>query len=212
MLKSLRDTIIVTMDKAFEDEIVTESGIKFYKDTTYNAEWSTTCIGKVVSAPAIISKRPDLRGLSNEVNDGDTIFFSYMVVFDGDYRDRDTFYHENLFYHEGKMYWKVDYVHYLGKVVDGQIVPAQGFVFLEEIEPEPPKTMLILPDMVQKSKPKGKAKVTAVGKNKNGEPELSLEAGEIVRFNDRYACRYEVLGKKFIVMPQTYLMAKEVAA
>lgn len=213
MLKSLRDLIIVKIDKAFQDEIITEGGLKLYKDVHFDSEWSVTCVGTVVSAPSIISKRVDLRGLQNEVNDGDTIFFSYMVVADGDPRDRDSYHHENLFYHEGEYYWKVDYYHYLGKVVDGKIIPAQGYTFLEELEPEKEEKvgLIWMPDMVVKEKPKGKAKVIGVGKPKEGEPSLSISEGSIVRFNDRYACKYEVLGKKFIVMPSIYLLVKEAA-
>lgn len=93
--KSPVDRILVQVDKKFEDEIVTESGIKFYKDVSFNPEWNVTVTGKVVSAPSKISRTeigldgsfiPDRHRsrLHDEVKEGDELFFSYAVITDKD--------------------------------------------------------------------------------------------------------------------------------
>lgn len=210
-LKSPVDLIIVQLSKAFQDEITFESGVKLFKDVRFSPEWNTTVTGTVISVPNRLSKRHDLRGLSIEPKEGDEIIMSYMVVYDMDIRENDTPLHHNLFRHEGEYYWKVDYFHYLGRIVDGEIIPAQGYVFCEALEPEGEEKvgLIYVPDMKKKEVPKGKARVVSIGKPKNGEPGLSIEKGDIVRYSERYASKYEVHGKTYIVLNHNLVLATE---
>jgi co-chaperonin GroES (HSP10) len=210
MLTSPVDKVLVQLEKTFQDEIILESGVKLFKYTALTPEWDATCVGKVVSVPRRLSKRTELKGMGIEIASGDEVILSYMVVFDCDLRDRNTPIHHNLFFHEGQYYWKVDYFHILGYFKDGEMIPAAGYVFLEEIKEVRQPLMqngLWMPDMTVKERTKGKAKVIGVGKNKTQEPKLSVEKGDTVRFADRYACKYEVKGRQIIILPQQYLLA-----
>lgn len=97
------DRILVQVEQKYSDEIVTESGIKFYKDVSFNPAWNVTVTGKVVSVPAKLSQTeaaqdgsfvPDRfrSRLHAEVKEGDELFFSYAVIEDKDVKkDSDAF-------------------------------------------------------------------------------------------------------------------------
>lgn len=212
-MQSPKDHLFVSLDKAFQDEIITESGVSLYKDTSLNPEWHVTCVGKVISVPhRIDTSRRELKGRTMEAKVGDEVIFSYMCVFDLELRERDTPVHKNLFYHEGQWLWKLDYMYVLGFIRDGEIEAAQDYVFLKAIAPKGEQLMsngLWMPDMTSKQKPKGKAEVVSVGKPIEGNPTLSIQPGEIARYNDRYACKYEIKNKEYIVLHHNMILAKE---
>lgn len=209
MLKSPRNNILCKLDKAFEDTIVTQSGIKLYRDTHFKPEWNTTTTAEVVAAPHTLDSIPDFQGLTVEVKAGDEIIISYMVVGDMDLRDRDTPVHHNRFYFNGETYWKAAYYFYLGKVVGEKLIPAQGYIFCEQVDEQRPEKigLIWVPEMTQKEKPKGKAKVISVGKPLNGEADLGIEEGEIVKFNPGFAQKYEVKGRNIIILKQSQILA-----
>jgi co-chaperonin GroES (HSP10) len=75
---SAKNKIIVCFDKKYQDEIVTPSGITFFKDTSYSPEWNVTVTGRVVSVPHKIT----IPGMTEEVQVGDELAFSYWVIQD----------------------------------------------------------------------------------------------------------------------------------
>lgn len=203
---------IVQLDKAFQDEIVTPGGLKLYIDTRFSPEWNTTVTGKIVSVPGKISSdRLDLKGRTIEGEAGEEVIISYMVVFDGDHRENDTFLHNNLFYYNGEYYWKCDAFAVLGFIRDGKLIPAQGYVFVEALEEQKEERigLIWMPESYVKEQPKGRGRVIGVGKNKTHEPRLSIEEGDIVRYPDRFAQKYEVSGRKFQILDQNKILAKE---
>lgn len=205
------DNYIIRMDKAFQDEITTPGGLKLYMDTYYSPEWNTTVTGNIVSVPRRLTSRPDLRGRTIEGCAGEEMIFSYMVVYDMESRDNDTPIHNNLFYHGGEYFWKVDAFQVLGFIRNGELCPAQGYVFLEAMQPEtPPKSGLIwLPESTVKEAPKGRGRVIGVGANKSTDPKLSIAAGDVVRYAEKFACRYTVKGREIIILDQAKVLAKE---
>jgi co-chaperonin GroES (HSP10) len=84
----IENNILVKLDKSFQDEIVTDSGIKFFTDTTFNPEWNVSISGVVVSVPhkltegngGVHSLIPERPNISQIVKAGDEIIFSYTVV------------------------------------------------------------------------------------------------------------------------------------
>jgi hypothetical protein len=74
------NSVFLSLDKALNDEILLEGGLKLYLDGNFNPEWNATVTGKVAGIP----KHPT--GLCAEVCSkikvGDEIAFSYRVVSD----------------------------------------------------------------------------------------------------------------------------------
>lgn len=205
------DNYIIKLDKAFQDEITTPGGLKLYMDTHYSPEWNTTVTGTIVSLPNRLSKRPELRGKVIEGAEGEEVIISYMVVYDMEQRENDTPVHNNLFYYNGEYYWKCDTFAVLGFIRGEQLIPAQGYVFLEAVEePKEERIGLIwMPESTVKEQPKGKGKVIGVGANKTTDPKLGIQEGDVVRFADKFAQKYEVRGRKFLILDQSKILAKE---
>jgi co-chaperonin GroES (HSP10) len=101
----IQNNILVELPKAFQDELVSDGGLRFYKDTTFRPEWSTTIKGTVASAPIkltigdgrVHSFSPERPNIKPIVKKGDKIIFSYLVVMNrtqtdniGDIFERET--------------------------------------------------------------------------------------------------------------------------
>ncbi len=200
--------LIVEIDKAYEDEIVFPSGVKLFKDTQEAPEWNTTCTGCVVATPTYVrkyndngSEKPEYRGLLLDAKDGDVVIFDYTVIEDKELRERDTPLHNNRFFINGNWLWKVDYMHVLGYVRNGEPVPSSKYVFLKDaVKTEEMAGSFYLPEMAKRTKRGNRAEVIAGA---------GLEAGTVIVYNDRYAQRYTVKGKEIIVLPREYLAAIE---
>lgn len=84
----IQNYILVELPKKFQDEIIADGGTKFYKDTTLRPEWNVSISGIVASVPKKLTigdgkahsfypERPDI---AQNVQAGDEIIFSYLVV------------------------------------------------------------------------------------------------------------------------------------
>lgn len=86
--RCLQNNILVELPKAFQDELISTNGMKFYKDTTFRPEWNVTIQGRVISTPLKITQGdgnihsldPDRPRIRPIVKAGDDLFFSYTVV------------------------------------------------------------------------------------------------------------------------------------
>jgi hypothetical protein len=84
----LQNNILVELPKAFQDELITSNGMKFYQDTTFRPEWNVTLQGKVISVPKKITQGdgdihsfdPDRPRIRPIIKERDDIVFSYTVV------------------------------------------------------------------------------------------------------------------------------------
>lgn len=96
--KSPLNNIIVEISEKHKEEIQTESGIKFFQDTTYRPEWHVTITGKVVSVPDKLNGAgwTTRANIKPEVQVGDELIFSYLVIFDLAHTDdRDEVFYED---------------------------------------------------------------------------------------------------------------------
>ena len=84
----IQNYILVELLKAFQDEIISDGGIKFYHDVTFRPEWNVTVSGIVASVPLRLtigdgqyhSLDPERESIIQKVQPGDEIIFSYLVV------------------------------------------------------------------------------------------------------------------------------------
>jgi hypothetical protein len=82
--------VILRIDKAFQDELVTDSGIKFYIDPSYKKEWQVSVTATVEAIPEKIL--PQERKIAANLTVGDEVAISYMVVADLSFAgDQDRF-------------------------------------------------------------------------------------------------------------------------
>lgn len=198
--------------QAFDDLVKTESGVKLYKDISYNPEWSTTVSAAALSTPAQVRQTNlDNEGIHAFVKQGDEVLFRYLVIMQRT-EDADGFRYENQHLIDGEMYWKVDYSMILGVLRDGQLIPAPGYLFAKQIDKHNSDKVsnLYIPEMSKSEVVKNRAVVQYVGAPKNGVNKLQIVEGDTVIFPDKMAEKYEINGEKFLVLRQEYVMAKAI--
>lgn len=76
--------VLLKVDKALNDEIITDGGLKLYLDPTYKKEQNVAVTATVCDLPKKVSKK-EQRFLS-KVNIGDEVAMSYQVVADLEFK------------------------------------------------------------------------------------------------------------------------------
>lgn len=139
-MRPLFNKIFVQIEKKFQDEIVTDSGITFYKDTSFNPEENSTVSGIVVGIPTVVDKNNVTPEFKHNVLVGDKLYFNFNVVLDSD----------NLIIHDDQEYWTVDYWNAIALVRDGQVIPVGDYILIDPIQEEVTSSLLIIPDAYKK--------------------------------------------------------------
>jgi co-chaperonin GroES (HSP10) len=132
--------IFVQIEKKFQDEIETESGIKFFKDTTWKLEENSTTCGTVTAIPMHVDRVHIDADFQHNVQVGDKLYFNFNVVLDPD----------NRIEHEGEEYWIVDYWNAIALVRNGEVLPVGSYILIDPIEEEVTSELLIIPELAQK--------------------------------------------------------------
>jgi co-chaperonin GroES (HSP10) len=132
--------IFVQIDKKFRDEVSTDSGIVFYKDTSYALEDNSTTFGTVVAIPVNVDKNLVDKDFVHNVQVGDKLYFNFNVVLDSD----------NLIEHEGQEYWIVDYWNAICIVRDGVVIPTGSYILISPVEEEIKSDLIVIPDIAKK--------------------------------------------------------------
>jgi len=110
--------VLVSIPQAFEEEIVTESGFRFYKDPSYQKEWNATVTGTVAIMSDLVSE--ESKPIFNELDLGVECCFDYKVVADFDYVSDEKHFHEVT--PEGSIHLR-KYVNKLGEWLNVRSVP-----------------------------------------------------------------------------------------
>lgn len=199
-MRVLRDFCLIKIDKKYQDEIKTKSGVKLYQDTTFRPEWHVTTEGEVVAIPERISDQYfETKGIVPDVQVGDKIYFNYLVIGEAnEVRVGET------------IYYKVDYPAIYAYKRDGVMNMISGWSFIEPyVENKEEKIgSIILPEYMQIETHKDMGTIFKIGKPLKHEPDLNLKDGDVVLFRKIGAAEYEVEGKKVYAMKQDCIMAK----
>lgn len=75
--------VLLKLSKPLQDEIVTDSGLKFYLDPTYNKNWQATVTATIAALPTKVN--PKHKAIADNLKVGDEVCISYMVVSDLDF-------------------------------------------------------------------------------------------------------------------------------
>jgi len=82
--------VLLQTSKAFNDEIIADSGIKLYLAEGYNKEWNVAVTATVAKLPIKINSKE--RRIVDNISEGDEVAMSYQVVSDLEYKgDGDRF-------------------------------------------------------------------------------------------------------------------------
>jgi len=177
---------IVKIEKRFNDEIKTESGITLYKDTSFKPEENSTIEGVVVSAPDSINGVSD--GFCWDVKEGDKLYFHYGVTID----------ESNSFTENGETFWNIEPYNAIARVRDGRLKPVGHYILVRPSEKKKPESsILFIPDSAAKEDNTG----TVVASNDDEMPE-----GSVVVFEERGKFWNFIEGEKLYCMNNSNVM------
>lgn len=137
--------IFVSIESRFNEEIVTDNGLKLYMDSSFNPEENSTTVGIVAGIPSKHDTKNFLPDFQFNVKHGDKLYFNFNITIDP----------ANCVEIDGDEYWMVDYFDAIALVRDGQIHPVGSYLLVEPIEEEI-ETALIVPEIVNKEGNRGK--------------------------------------------------------
>lgn len=72
--------VLLSVEKALQDELITDSGLKFYLDPTYSKEWNASVTATIAKLPIRLS--PADKKIADQLREGDEVGISYQVVAD----------------------------------------------------------------------------------------------------------------------------------
>ncbi len=108
------NTVLVSIEKEFNDTITAPEGMEFFQDTTYRPEHHTTIHGIIIAVPLEFKMQGHW-----DVKVGDKIYFNYMVVLQPENR-------------LGK-YWIVEAALLIARVRAGELKPLGNHILLRPI-------------------------------------------------------------------------------
>jgi co-chaperonin GroES (HSP10) len=76
--------VLISIDKALNDEIITEGGLKLYLDPSYDPSFHATVTGTVKGIPTNPTKED--KSIVSQLRIGDEIAFNYKVVINREYK------------------------------------------------------------------------------------------------------------------------------
>lgn len=181
--------ILVQVEKRFEDEIKTDSGIVFYKDTSYDPEWNSRIFGTVVAPPVRVPQDQVSGDVFNaDVRAGDKLYFNYNVLIDDD----------NMIVEDGKEYWTVDFYLAIAVVRDGKVIPLGEHILIEPRYEELESSLIITDHITKKELNNGYVFAS-------NDPQIP--EGSLVEFEEKGKFKNKIEGKEVFVMYNNNILA-----
>jgi hypothetical protein len=76
--------VLLTIDKALQDELITDSGLKFYIDPSFRKEWQASVTATIEYLP--VKSGAKEREILSKINVGDEVAISYRTVADFEFK------------------------------------------------------------------------------------------------------------------------------
>lgn len=188
--------VFVSSDKRFNDEYALESGLKLYKDTSFDEEWSVVTKCVVESLPIKFIADVNNEGKECEVNPGDTVYVHYFTLL----------YKDDMVDIDKKEYYAVEYNKVFVKIINGAIQPVHGYCLIKvdtELTGEKTKGGIIIPDMLRKKKVDTYGELAFV----HNDYRFPAKKGDTVYFQKDFAYQSEIEGDDYYVIQSSELQA-----
>jgi len=186
--------IFVTADKIWDDEIVFDSGVKLFKDTTYEPEWHVHIHGYVATLPLEFRADKMNNGVPCDVQPGDKVYFHYFTLKED----------ENRVTVDGTDFFQVEYNQVFCKVIDDLIISTHGWCLIsieEEKKDSETEGGIIIPDMLKSRS------VDTYGTLLYRSGVFPAMPGDTVYFDKTYAFKNKIEGKEYYTIRHTDLVA-----
>ncbi len=163
--------------------------------------------GEVVSLPKSIIDRFDYEGYSTkDIQIGDTAIFAYSVIGDTSTTEDGKVNFKNRLWYGGQEYFLCNITNLYGVIRNGEIIMVNGWVMTTTFE----ESKIILSAGMKKTKGIVKAEVLNINYAKTNKKPISVNKGDTVLFNPLITQKYQIKDKKFVIINQSHILAKEV--
>lgn len=208
MIQTSYNRLVVQVDTQFNDELTFASGVKLYIETKFDPQEKVSLIGVIHSLPKTIKQMPGQEPMNlGGLKPGDRIMMRYDVLSTTrDQPDRDSVRYRNEFWVEGKKYWFCDIEKVFAVERDGRWVMMNDYIMVEPIEEDRGElfgSLIIRPEHHRIATFKGRGNVLA-----SGLP--WVDKGDTIYFNHAFAQEYELNNRKFYIIRERHLVAKDV--
>lgn len=199
---SPQNKLLLKADKLYYDEIITESGITFYQDTSFNPQEFAMMEFTVHSVPPLIIKRQDYEGFCELPSPGDRVLGRYDIVYA--YReqpDRASPIHKNIIRREGQEFWRADIMQIFAVKAGADWRMLNQYVLCDLVEER--RTIgevLILPEHLRTEIRRDKMRIRNIE-----HPEL--RPGDIIYTTPNAAQQYKIGKDEFYIIRQRHIQA-----
>lgn len=204
-MKPIKDHVWVEYPQTYKDE-ARHGNLVLWKDTSYKPEWNVIQHGTVVQ-PSQGSIMLENRGIIDETQIGDRIYFNYAIPEAGD-----EFYEEN-----GKRYMRVPLWAIYCAVREGRIIPIGSHVLTKAIYEEHEEVVVDgktirarvtngLVTGIDVTHDKRFTRIAHIGTPLKGGVDLGLKGGEKVMMESNCDNELEIEGHKYFVMKQENIL------
>lgn len=220
--------LLVEMDQDLYDGYRIEGGLKIYVNNTWEPGEFSMIEATVVGVPGRHGYGPEGNGFRIDMQPGDRVIMSYAVVFDYiEQPDQDTPRYKNLIQFEGRKYWKCALGHVFAYIRDGVTHMVNGWVMADPAYDEQPDydslrriesavsggnfdntEALTAALPILKERRKDQAVIRHIGRPLEGEPCLSVSAGDKVWADGRYIQTYKTETDEFLIFRQKAIIAQ----
>ena len=166
-------------------------------------------VGVVEGLPnKITTHLRDYEGFSTkDLEVGDTVIFSYKVIYDMLPIESTEPVYRNMMWYRGKEYFSADIRKIFAIIRGEEIIMINGYVMGTEVA----ESKIILPPSLKRIKQAAQTEILNIGMPKENATPLDVYKGDIVYFNPFVAQKYQINDKKFIIINQSHILGKNLA-
>ena len=165
-------------------------------------------VGTVESIPKSLPKLRDFEGFSTkDLQVGDTVIFSYKVIYDMLATETDDPKYKNRIWHNGKEFFAADIRKIFGIIRGDEIVMINGYVMLRPFQES--KIVLFAGSKIAKGTVK--CQIMYIGGSLKNEVPIDAKQGDWAYFNPMIATKYQINNKPFVIVTQTHILGVDSA-
>jgi hypothetical protein len=167
-------------------------------------------VGTVVSIPKrITTDKWGYQGYSTkDIQVEDKLIFSYTIVYNlEEVEFSDVPLYKNMFWYQGKEYWKVDIQQAFAVIRDNEIIMLNGYCMVEDMDVE---AKIYLPQYLQRIAKTGSGILSHIGNPLEHKEKITAKQGERIYYNPNLLQRYQIKDNKFGIIRQDQIFCAEV--
>jgi co-chaperonin GroES (HSP10) len=205
MIQSPENKIIVSVTSKYSKDFgLLAKRMALQDGTSIHLEDFVNIVGTVVSLPVSVSKDGHYKDFSiDEIKVGDTILFSFSVIYDF-YQKEDKTVYKNRISYKAKEYWLADITKVFGIIRGDNLLMINGYVMAKAFQED----VIFTQPAHKKLKKSKSSELLYIGTPRVGMKKINAKSGDIIHYNPRKAQKYQIENKPFIILNQHQILGK----